>query len=271
MDSFTRLFFDAGDTMFFFWRKANKKPAPRFRAKHILNKSEEDFFKRLVGALPDCYIFPQVAMLAMLEPKEKDSKRGTADLVKIAHKRIDFAVYDSDLKLICVVELDDSDSDEDSSIDNDLNGAGIKTIRWDATSRPSVEQISKTILPLTRQAPPKRKVLPKDEPMDTVQMIYAADPIPSNIKGLTQPILDQLTPNNALKTAYPHIWQRICLFAAEPKHLQKYLISLSIQDRGETRAGFSIEVMREISDIQTQNDRYLMGPVTGWQPSIINR
>lgn len=259
--------------MFFFWRKANKKPAPRYRAKHILDRSEEEFFKRLVGALPDCYIFPQVAMLALLDAKDKDMKRNTADLVKIAHKRVDFAVYDADLKLICVVDLEDrfSDADEDKSSDADLEGAGIKTIRWDPSSKPTVEQISKTILPLTRQAPPKRKAPPKDEPLNTVQMIYAADPIPSNIKGLTQPILDQLTPNNALKTTYPHIWQRICLFAAEPKHLQKYLISLSIQDRGETRAGFSIEVMREISDIQAQNDRYLMNPVTGWQTTNINR
>ncbi|CAN5399151.1 hypothetical protein BH11PSE11_BH11PSE11_14380 [soil metagenome] len=260
--------------MAFFWQKTNKSTAPRYRAKHILNKSEEEFFKRLVAALPDCYIFPQVAMLALLEAKDKDLKRNTADLVSIAHKRVDFAVYDTDLKLICVVDLSDNQAGDYSykSSDGLLESAGVKTIHWSPDARPTSDQISKTILPLTRQAPPKRQVAPpREESLDTVQMIYAADPIPSNIKGLTLPILDQLTPNKALKNAYPHIWQRICLFAPEPKHLQKYLSSLAIQDRGETRAGFSIEVLREISDIQTQNDRYLMGPVTGWQPSIINR
>ena len=102
-------------------------------------------------------------------------------------------------------------------------------------------------------------------------MIYNSEPVPSNIKGLTNQQLDELTPNKVLSKNYPHIWQRICLFAPEPKHLQKYLLSLSIQDRGEKRAGFPIEALKEIADIQTENDRFLLQPVTGWQPAFVNR
>jgi hypothetical protein len=91
------------------------------------------------------------------------------------------------------------------------------------------------------------------------------------IKGLTQEKLDELTPAKVLANIYPHIWQRICLFAPEPLHLQKYLVSLSIQDRGEKRAGFPLEALKEIADISAENDRFLVLPVTGWQPAVVNR
>jgi hypothetical protein len=101
-------------------------------------------------------------------------------------------------------------------------------------------------------------------------MIYQADPVPSNIKGLSLSALDQLTPNKVLQKAFPHIWQRICLFAPDPKHLQRYLDTLTMQDRGEKRAGFSIEVIKEITDIKAANDRFLQSSDGGWATGFVN-
>jgi hypothetical protein len=52
--------------------------------------------------------------------------------------------------------------------------------------------------------------------------------------------------------------------------LKKYLLSLSMQDRTEKRAGFSLDALQEIADIQLQNDRFLMDAVRTWQPGILN-
>jgi hypothetical protein len=53
--------------------------------------------------------------------------------------------------------------------------------------------------------------------------------------------------------------------------LQKYLLSLSIQDRGEARAGFPPEAMKEVFDIQAENDRFLMQHPVGWQTAALHR
>jgi hypothetical protein len=89
--------------------------------------------------------------------------------------------------------------------------------------------------------------------------------------GLTAEKIDELTPNKVLKNKFPHIWRRICLFAPDPAHLQKYLLSLSIQDRGEARAGFPPEAMKEVFDIQAENDRFLMQHPVGWQTAALHR
>ncbi|MGZ5781720.1 MAG: hypothetical protein ACXWIN_12295, partial [Burkholderiaceae bacterium] len=90
------------------------------------------------------------------------------------------------------------------------------------------------------------------------------------IKGLSLSILDQLTPNKVLQNTFPHIWQRICLFAPDPKHLHRYLDTLTMQDRGEKRAGFSLEVLKEITDIKAANDRFLRNSDANWHTGFVN-
>ena len=100
--------------------------------------------------------------------------------------------------------------------------------------------------------------------------IRGSDPIPVMRNGLSVAMLEQLTPKKIIKTNHKHIWERLSLFAAEPRHLHKYLSSLLIQDRGEERSGFLPEVLKELSDIKAANDRFLGHSPTGWHTSIVN-
>jgi len=272
--AFVVLFLVAGGVLAFVLhrQKAKKKAFPRYEEKPMLDKSEAVLFGRLCRALPNCYIFPQVSLSSLMEPSEGDRKRNPEPFDRLARLKVDFAVFDGDLELVCVivVEPENGATADSEMMKRCLKSATVKAMRWSADNKPSVEQIARAIMPLTNSAKPTLETGSTMNP-DTVQRIYKAEPIPSNIKGLSTEQLDKLTPNKVLSKNYPHIWQRICLFAPEPKHLQKYLLSLSIQDRGEKRAGFPLEALKEIAEIQTENERFLAQPVTGWQPAFINR
>jgi hypothetical protein len=255
--------------MFFFKRKASARSGQKLEAKTLLSKSEEEFFLRLCKTLPNCYVFPKVALSALLEQHDERQRKGKSP--SIPPKSIDYAIYDGDLKLLCVIELakDFNDDDGLSCIDY-FKGTGIKTLRCESRTGLTVDQISKTILPLLKPVTPRME---SETYLGaaTVQMIYQADPVPSNIKGLTLSMLDQLTPNKVLQKTFPHIWQRICLFAPDPKHLQRYLETLTMQDRGEKRAGFPLDVLKEVTDIKTENDRFLRMSDTAWHTGYVNR
>jgi hypothetical protein len=75
--------------------------------------------------------------------------------------------------------------------------------------------------------------------------------------------LERLVPSGHLKGGYPHIWERIWLFCNDPAHLEKYLVSLSIQNRGGKRKGLCPEAMNEIADILAANQRFLPPPAAG--------
>lgn len=277
--------------MSWFWWNANKKSGPRYEARPILAQNKAKFFVRLCKALPTCYIFPQVALSALLTPTATNHKRQREDSEKISGMMVDYAIYNANLTLVCVVCLNDgsSDADTNATIDRCLKGARINSMRWDAETRPSVEQIHRTLLPSLNRAMAARSPASQAafEAKSTIQvvaeqggagqqnpdhtsMMRQSSHASANTTGLSAAKLDQLTPNKVLHTNYPHIWQRISVFAIEPKHLKKYLLSLSMQDRKEKRAGFSLEALKEIADIQIQNDRFLMETVRSWQPGFVN-
>src|SRR4029078_13517450 len=142
--------------------------------------------------------------------------------------------------------------------------AGIKAIRWDAETRPTVDQIRRTMLSSIDRAKsePDTESQTAFESEDTLQLVnestgagrgdaprrltpLQSSPGADNMTGLSAVKLEQLTPGKVLQTHYPHISQRRCVFATEPRHLKKYLLSLSMQDRSEKRAGFSLEALKE--------------------------
>lgn len=276
-----------GAALFMRQQSAKKNSFSRYEEKPVLTKDETVLFGRLCRALPNCYVFPKMGVSHLIEPMEGDRQRTPQHFDRIANMAVDFAVFDGDLALVCVILLEPegimgSDQMQHAILERCLKSATVKAMRWNTNNKPSVEQISRAILPMTNASRPTLETGSTINPStsgatastlnpDTVQRIYKAEPTPSNIRGLTQEQLDTLTPTKFLAANYPHIWQRICLFAPEPKHLQKYLQSLSIQDRGEKRAGFPVEALKEITDIQIENDRFLTGPITGWQPAFINR
>jgi hypothetical protein len=90
---------------------------------------------------------------------------------------------------------------------------------------------------------------------------------------LTLPALERIAPCGHLKAAYPHIWERIWLFCHDPAHLNKYLLSLSIQERDGMRTGLSPEAMVEVADILAANQRFLVPPAAGkaWDAASLMR
>jgi len=123
--------------------KGNRKPAGSYALRSILSANEADFFHRLIRANGNGYVFPQVAMSALLEPETKDRKARAAAFNRIARKRVDYAIYTDKLELLCVVELDDRThkASRDAERDIMLANAGIQTIRWQSKNKPDVAEI----------------------------------------------------------------------------------------------------------------------------------
>jgi hypothetical protein len=93
------------------------------------------------------------------------------------------------------------------------------------------------------------------------------------VATLSVPALERIAPQGHLKTGYPHVWERIWLFCSDPAHLNRYLLSLSIQERGGNRAGLSPEAMVEVADILAANHRFLAPPAAGkgWDAAALMR
>jgi hypothetical protein len=114
----------------------------------IMTPNEMEFFSRLEKAWPQGYIFPQVAMSALIQPTAIDRKKYMNDFRKISQKRVDYAIFTAAMHLVCIVELDDATHDpaKDAIRDGMLMDAGIPTVRWHSKRKPSVPQIQKKLL-----------------------------------------------------------------------------------------------------------------------------
>ena len=271
--------------MFSRFLKKKKGPIPNFEEKRIFLEEEEVFFGRLRRALPNCYIFPKIELSTLMEPASPNLQQKQEALDHLQGRTVDYAICDASLNLLCVIELTTANSigeDETPNIEF-LKNAAIKCIRWNKHPLPSAEQILRTLAPFSSLESPKPDIaahtvirnsyVESSKNLDTAQAIFKADPMPSNIMGLSIATLEKLAPQGHIKTAYPHVWQRICLFSTEPKHLKKYLESLFLQDRGIERAGFPQAVIKEITDIQSENERFLnlSAPNTTWEHGFHNR
>ncbi|MES2104082.1 MAG: DUF2726 domain-containing protein [Pseudomonadota bacterium] len=263
--------------------KKNKDIHAVYEEKRFLVGDEEAFFGRLRRALPNCYIFPKIELASLLEPGSLDPKIRQQELAQLDGLRVDYGIFDASLGLLCVIELCVKGAGGHYISNKKLfETAGIKTIRWDKNTLPTFEQILRTLAPFSTIASPKpdvaastimRTQFEENKNMDTVQAIYQSHPTPSNIEALSIMAIEKLTPDQYLKKAFPHVWERICLFCNEPQHLKRYLASLSLQDRGVERVGFPREVLREIAAIQAENERYIQRavPRTTWHDSFVNR
>lgn len=270
--------------MFSGFLKKNKASIPAYEEKRFFLQEDEIFYGRLLRALPNCYIFPQVELASLMEPLSINPKQRLAELEQLQGRKVDYAIFDGSLGLLCVIELTTQVSTEENTASNAdyLKLAGIKNIRWGRHPLPSYEQILRTLAPFSSLESPKPDIaastiirnayVETGKSLDTVEGMFQADPEPSNILGLSVATLEKLAPQGHVKKRYPHVWQRICLFSSEPKHLKKYLATLFLQDRGVERAGFPPEVIKEIADIQSENERFLdiSAPKTTWGTSVHN-
>lgn len=127
--------------------KSKNNSVNRYKLNKIMTDNELEFFKRLSDALPGLYIFPQVAMSALIKPTATNQKARLISFRQISQKRVDWAIYSRSMKLVCVVELDDSTHNKknDALRDAALKTAGVETIRWESREKPNIQQIRSKI------------------------------------------------------------------------------------------------------------------------------
>lgn len=129
-------------------RAGKRAPDAKYRGRALMSDNEMEFFGRLVAALPEHYIFPQVAMSALLESASTDRKRAHGDRLRIAQKRIDYVVCNRRCEVVAVVELDDRthSAARDKLRDGRLEQGGFRTVRFQSRQKPPAAAIRAAIL-----------------------------------------------------------------------------------------------------------------------------
>jgi hypothetical protein len=122
--------------------------AGSFRARKLVSDNEAEFFGRLVVALPEFYIFPQVAMSALLESSSSNAKTAHADFLRIAQHRADYVIANKQMEVVAVVELDDRTHSraKDQLRDSRLEQAKIRTVRFQSKNKPNVAALRAAVL-----------------------------------------------------------------------------------------------------------------------------
>ncbi|MEJ7805749.1 MAG: DUF2726 domain-containing protein [Telluria sp.] len=238
-------------------KNTNTEAIPAFTKKPFFRSEQKAFYGRLRRALPKCYVFPDVELRALMTPISTDSKQRRSEKEYLLGRKVDYAVFDARLSLICVIELKTGGLVDNSPGSNAqlLKGASIKHFCWDKQKLPTSEQMMRlfgsVVLPAKKDEA-AAAAAPNSEfggPASEVMMTRRT--------ALTVEALDRLAPLGHTKAAYPHVWERIRMFCTEPNHLEDYLLSLSIQTRASKRAGFPIEVLTEINDIESANAAFI--------------
>lgn len=120
------------------WLFMQRERPMRYRKRSFLTGTEREFYMRLQRALPDCLVCPKVAVSALLEPMGVGKTRRAA-LANIVNRRVGYAVFDEDMELLAIVELDHRSRPNPykAATDTFFASAGIRTIRFQAKRLPS--------------------------------------------------------------------------------------------------------------------------------------
>lgn len=239
-------------------KSTSSEAIPAFTKKPFFRSEQRAFYSRLRRALPKCYVFPDVELRALMTPVSTDSKQRRSEKEYLLGRKVDYAVFDARLSLLCVIELKTGGAVDNSPGSNAqlLKGASIKHFCWDKQKLPTSEQMMRLFGSVV--LPPEKKE--GDAAAVCINSEFGGPPSEVLIHrptALTPDALDKLAPLGHTKAAYPHVWERIRMFCAEPNHLEDYLMSLSIQTRASKRAGFPIEVLEEINAIETANGQFI--------------
>lgn len=95
---------------------------------YLMSEHEKTMFGELLQAIPECYIFPQVAFGAILWTQSYASRN------RYNRKIADFVVADRQFNILAIIELDDKSHDkkeiQDAERDAMLKEAGYKVLRY---------------------------------------------------------------------------------------------------------------------------------------------
>ena len=121
---------------------------PRYRRQPVMTANEREFYGRLADACPDCQIWPQVPILALVRP---DAKTGTRAFWlafrAVSNTRVDWVIA-RDMEVLAIVELDDRSHDprKDARRDQVLKSCGYRVVRFSSHRRPTPQQIRDAVL-----------------------------------------------------------------------------------------------------------------------------
>lgn len=260
--------------------RLRKKPlqvGPAYAKKPYIGSERLAFYQRLRHALPNCTFFPDIALSDLMKPLADDARLLRQQQEKLEGRRLAYGVFNDTLELLCVIELTrfGVQYDERALTLSFLEQAGIPCFSWEHDNLPSSDQILRAMAAYTSIAPSRFEPAANSvmqHPTLTWESVMAPQG-PASF-SLTVDDVHRLTPNGNVRAIYPHIWERICLFCQEPRHLEQYLSSLSLQDRGNKRTGFPQGVIVELTDLQGANARFIPAQPRvrgGWNDSFVNR
>lgn len=267
--------------MFSHFLDRDSKTPPDFERRHLFNAEEEVFFHRLKQALPNCQIFPKLTLSHLINVSCSNEKKSALFRQKLASREIDFGVFNTQLKLLFVVLLEDEAldaSEDDYPTRKILKRAHIKNIRWSRASLPSYEQILRTVEQFSELEAPKL-----DSRMHTLSKLIAGEELQDgqiytklehgNPHALSLAAIERIAAEQLIKIQYPHIWDKICLFSGDPDYLKSYLESLFIQNRPTKRRGLPKPVADEVIQIQNENARFVTSKEAApiWDPNFLHR
>jgi len=115
----------------------------RYRRSSVMTANEREFHQRLLQALPDCEIWPQVPLLALVRPDAREGSRTFWVAFKqISNTRVDWVIA-RDMEVVALIELDDRthDARRDAKRDQILKSCGYRVLRFQSNKRPSPGQI----------------------------------------------------------------------------------------------------------------------------------
>ena len=121
---------------------------PRYRRQPVMTANEREFYGRLAAACPDCQIWPQVPILALVR---SDAKTGTRAFWlafrPVSNTRVDWVIA-RDMEVLAIVELDDRfhDPRKDARRDQVLRSCGYRVVRFASHRRPTPQQIRDAVL-----------------------------------------------------------------------------------------------------------------------------
>lgn len=117
------------------------------RRKTILTEHEKGFFPCLLDALPQYHVFPQVSLDAVMQTAAGLSNGVACSLRNsFSQKHPDFVICEKgSLKVVAIVELDDSwhDAENDAERDKMLGAVKYPVLRFTDKDKPWREAIAK--------------------------------------------------------------------------------------------------------------------------------
>ena len=117
----------------------------KFRIKPLMTECKREFYGRLLTALPEYHIYPQVGFRAIIQPNSgRCSRSYRREMSAIKETHCDFIICDKDtLVVIALISLDDhkDTNQKNFPIEIMLASTGYQMLRFLADNKPSIREI----------------------------------------------------------------------------------------------------------------------------------